>query len=142
MNTFIFQSVPEKYDLRKALRPGKSDTWYATRYKNDMHPGDLVFFWMGGDEDIRGLYGWGKICSESYLEKGWDSHGVDANYEVKFKTPISAKLVRKHPLLKNMLIFRAPQATNFLLSFDEAKNLAKLVESQGEKAPSIIGGER
>ena len=61
MNAFIFQSVPDRYDLRREFRVGKSDTWYATRYRNEMKAGDIVFFWMRGEEDSRGLYGWGTL---------------------------------------------------------------------------------
>jgi hypothetical protein len=71
VSVFVFQSVPERYDLRTALQPGKKDTWYATRYRSEMNAGDLVFFWMGGDEHFRGLYGWGQLASAPYLKAGW-----------------------------------------------------------------------
>jgi len=32
-----------------------------------MKMGDLVYFWMGGDERFRGIYGWGKIIKEPYI---------------------------------------------------------------------------
>jgi hypothetical protein len=110
MNVFIFQSVPERFDLRKAIRVGKRDTWYATRYRNDMHAADLVFFWMAGDEHFRGLYGWGRLAGAPRLETGWGSHGVDVTYEVKFERPILATSLRDDPALADLLIFRAPQA--------------------------------
>ncbi len=43
MNIFVFQSVPERYDLRQAICPGNRDTWYATRYRNKMNPGDVAY---------------------------------------------------------------------------------------------------
>jgi hypothetical protein len=141
MNVFVFQSVPERYDLRHAVRPEKRDTWYATRYRNDMRPGDLVFFWMAGDEHFRGLYGWGRIASAPYLKPGWDSHGVDVKYEVKFGKPILARSMRDDAVLAAMLIFRAPQATNFLLSHEQASRLVKLVRDRGESAPSLVEGD-
>ena len=128
MNVFVFQSIPDRNDLRKAIRPGVSDTWYATRYRNEMHPDDLVFFWMAGDEHFRGLYGWGRLASLPYLKNGWDGHGVDVKYDVKFARPILAKKFRDDKILSEMLVFRAPQATNFLLSPDQAKRRAN---SQG-----------
>lgn len=103
MNVFIFQSVPERYDLREAIHPGKVDTWYATRYRNEMHPGDLVYFWMAGNEQFRGLYGWGRISSTPYLEKNWDSHGVDVKYEARFSEPILAQTLRNDAVLGEML---------------------------------------
>ncbi len=137
MNVFVFQSVPERFDLRNAIRPGAADTWYATRYRSDMHPGDLVFFWMAGDEHFRGLYGWGRLASEPYLKTGWDSHGVDVTYEVKFAKPILGWSLRDDPVLSELLIFRAPQATNFLLSPQQAKRLVRLVKDRGENAPAF-----
>ena len=137
MNVFLFQSVPERYDLRDAVRPGGRDTWYATRYRNEMRPGDLVFFWMGGDEHFRGLYGWGRLTSEAYLKSGWDSYGVDVVYEIKFRRMISARSIRDDEKLADLLIFRAPQATNFLLSPEDAKRLVRVVEDRQETAPSL-----
>lgn len=142
MNVFVFQSVPERYDLRAAIRPGAKDTWYATRYKNEMHPGDLVFFWMGGDRYFRGLYGWGHITTVAYLQDKWDSHGVDVAYNVKFRKPILAESFRDDAILSDLLIFRAPQATNFLLSPEQAKRVVKLVKDRNEDAPPLRDDER
>jgi hypothetical protein len=141
MNVFVFQSVPDRFDLRTSIHPGRRGTWHATRYRNEMHPGDLVFFWMAGDEHFRGLYGWGHIVSEPYLKSGWGSHGVDVTYDVKFERPISARSLRDDDLLSEMLIFRAPQATNFLLSPNQGKRLVRLVRDRGEAAPSLTEGQ-
>lgn len=141
MNTFVFQSVPERYDLRHVIQPKERDTWYATRYKNSMRPGDLVFFWMAGDKHFRGLYGWGRIVSVPYLRSGWDSHGVDVQYQVKFHKPILATSFADDAVLAEMLIFRAPQATNFLLPPEQVERLIALVERRGEVAPSALDVE-
>lgn len=141
MNFFVFQSIPERYDLREALQPGAKDTWYATRYRTQMQPGDLVFFWMAGDEYFRGLYGWGHITSHPYLEPNWNSHGVDVKYIAKFKKPILAKSIKNDSVLAEMLIFRAPQASNFLLTPEQGKRLLKLLVEHGETEPATIGGE-
>lgn len=139
MNTFIFQSIEERFDLRKKLNVGKQDTWYATRYRSEMHIGDVAYFWMGGSTSIRGLYGWGNLISEAYLKSGWDSHGVDVRYRCKFAAPILATMLMDAPGLGDMLIFRAPQATNFLLSPEEARALAAFVQDRSETAPPSDG---
>jgi hypothetical protein len=136
-NVFLFQSVPDRYDLRRKLAPGKTDTWYATRYRNEMHPDDVVFFWLAGDRQFRGLYGWGRIASDPYLKAGWDSHGIDVHYEEKFKIPLLATAIEDDPVLASMLIFRAPQATNFLLSPQQATRLVQLLRDHGEVPPRI-----
>jgi hypothetical protein len=139
MNVFVFQSVPSRYDLREVIQEGADATWYATRYRNEMHVGDLVFFWMAGDEDIRGLYGWGRITSPPYMKEDWDSHGVDVTYHTKFSAPVLATTLRKDSVLSSMLIFRAPQATNFLLNSDETEHLIKHISEARQPAPSIAG---
>jgi hypothetical protein len=139
MNAFVFQSVPERFDLRQEIYPGRRDVWYATRYRSEMNPGDVVFFWMGGEESVRGIYGWGRLTSEPYLKREWDSHGVDVQYDVKFAKPILAKSIHADTQLSQMLIFRAPQATNFLLTHQQANRLIRLINVQGERAPALEG---
>lgn len=139
MKAFIFQSIPERYDLRSQLSVGKTETWYATRYRSEMKPGDIVLFWMAGDEWFRGLYGWGAINSIPYVKDGWQSHGVDVKCHVKFQNPILAKSFRNDPTLAGMLIFRAPQASNFLLDTRQIKKITKLIREHGEQAPSLDG---
>ncbi|MFM0351412.1 EVE domain-containing protein [Paraburkholderia sp. RL17-347-BIC-D] len=136
---FLFQSVVERYDLREKLVPGVQDTWYATRYRREMRPGDFVFFWLAGNQGVRGVYGWGKLTTDPYQKPEWDSYGVDVQYEVSFSKPILAASLEEDNILRGMLIFRAPQATNFLLSRAEAESLIKLVRKRGDKAPSIEG---
>jgi hypothetical protein len=140
MNTFIFQSVKERFDLRDTIQPGMTDTWYATRYRNEMHPNDAVYFWMGGDDTIRGIYGWGLLTSEAYLKPKWDSHGVDVVYRVKYSVPILAQELKMASRLSAMLIFRAPQATNFLLSTEETSALAAFIKDRGRDVPPSSGG--
>jgi hypothetical protein len=107
-----------------------------------MHGGDVAFFWMAGDEQFRGLYGWGTLAAEPYVEADWQSHGVDVDYRVKFSKPILAKSIRHEIELADMLIFRAPQATNFLLTARQARKLVCLVRDRGEQAPELSGIEK
>jgi hypothetical protein len=126
MNYWLFQSVPERYDLRSQLVAGQTVTWYATRYRNLMAPGDIVFFWLGGDKPIRGIYGWGKMTSEPYMRRNWQSYGVDIHYEDRFDPFLPESRIITEPALKDLLIFRARQATNFHISEDEARAIAHL----------------
>jgi 5-methylcytosine-specific restriction protein B len=137
MKAYIFQSVPDHFDLRNELHARQEYTWYATRYQNLMQTGDVVFFWLGGDTQIRGLYGWGKLISECYVKPGWDSHGVDVRCQRRFGRPILATDLRSDPVLSGMLILRAPQGTNFLLTDEQTSRLAALVSSAGEPAPNL-----
>jgi EVE domain len=140
MNIFIFQSVvKDNFDLRNEIREGHRDSWWATRYQNNMSPGDYVFFWLGGDEKMRGLYGWGILTSQAYRKSGDKDDGVDFEYTVKFKRPILAKELRTDPELGNLMIFRAPQASNFILEPQQAKQLLRFISKRGEIVPDIGG---
>lgn len=136
MNYWIFQSIPQRFNLQIELIEGKKDTWYATRYLNLLKSGDLVFFWQAGSENIRGLYGWGKIASSPYLKPEWTKHGIDVKYEKRLEPHISVNKIKSDPELKDMLILRTAQATNFLLSPDEARAISKLIKP--EQRPEVI----
>jgi len=128
MNYWIFQAVPERYDLRERLVAGEKVTWYATRYRSYMSAGDIVFFWLAGSDSIRGIYGWGKLTSSPYMKSEWESYGVDVQYEKRLPSHIPVNTIQAIPELENLLILRAPQATNFLLSIEEARAIVDLIE--------------
>ncbi|SEB01910.1 EVE domain-containing protein [Alkalimonas amylolytica] len=69
MNYWIFQSVVDRYDLRddKIVEIGKSDTWYATRYKSKMKEGDRVYFWLGGLGSERETSEYTVVGNKSFL---------------------------------------------------------------------------
>jgi hypothetical protein len=102
-----------------------------------MQPGDLVFFWMAGDPEIRGIYGWGTLTSRAYNKPNWDSHGVDVLCQHCFSRPILATRLRTDKLLADMLVLRAPQGTNFLLSQEESARLASFISRAGEPVPNL-----
>ncbi len=134
MNYWIFQAVPKRYDLRKEMEEGNVVTWYATRYRSRMTSGDLVFFWLAGPEEIRGIYGWGRLVSRPHREPEWESYAVDVRFEKVLKPHLTVKEIREHPVLENLVILRAPQGTNFLLSDEEGRILMDLIR-QPEQNP-------
>jgi EVE domain len=139
MNTWIFQAVPDRNDLRDPalMREGEKDTWYATRYRDYMQPGDLVFFWLGGHEEIRGVYGSGRIISLPYEKPDWDSYGVDVRYEKRIDPHLSVTSIRREPVLADLLILRAPQATNFLLEPAQAKAIEGLISATNQRPVAV-----
>lgn len=139
MKVFLFQTRSDRLDLRSAIIPGERATWYATRYQTEMKPGDLVYLWMSGDEHFKGLYGWGEISSVPYRRPDWDSHGVDIQYRIRFSKPIKATSLERDPILAQMLVFRAPHASNFLLDEKTAKRLSRIIAERHEQVPVISG---
>jgi len=127
MNYWIFQSVPERYDLREEanLHDGLEGWWHATRYRTRMSPGDLVYFWMGGSESIRGIYGWGRISSAPY-EKG-SGFRVEVRVAKRLPNHIPIELIRSNPELGNLMILHMAIGSNFLINQPEAEAIRKML---------------
>jgi hypothetical protein len=127
MNYWIFQAVSEKYPLLEKLVEGVAEIWRAPQYRGRMSPDDMVFFWLGGPEKVRGIYGWGRLKSFPYIKPEWEEHVVEVLYEKRLAPYISIHEVKSVRDLQNLLILRAPQATNFPLTLEEARAIVSLV---------------
>jgi len=130
--SFIFQAIPERYDLRTRLKVGDRVSWIASRYRDEMRKGDIVYFWLGGDPAGRGLYGWGVISAEAPKLTEDGGYRVEVEYRRSFldhKPPrhISSEDIRQDPMLRNHLIFRMPVGTNFLLTEEQDRALRALI---------------
>ena len=91
MNYFIFQSTTARYDLRKKFVEEESAIWFATRYRSVMSPGDVVFFWLAGPDNIKGIYGWGELESVPFDKPEWNAYGVKVRYKQLLSKYISVK---------------------------------------------------
>lgn len=131
MNYWIFQSVTERYDLRETLQEGKEDSWVISRYWQQMLPGDLVFFWLGGPPAIRGIYGWGALTTTP-VSDGDKQYGARVRCDKKLTSYLSVEKIRAVPLLNDISIVRAPQGSNFMLSREEARAIADLIEPEAK----------
>jgi hypothetical protein len=146
--SFIFQAVPSRYDLRSELIPGRRVSWLASRYLEQMVQGEIVYFWLAGEAETRGLYGWGAISGPAPQAVG-SEYRIEVEYLCNFldRQPprhISAALVAKESALRNMLILRMPIGTNFLLSQREDAALRTLITRLlgPEWAPTELAAQR
>jgi len=136
---WIFQGMPERYDLEEKLIPGESETWTLTRYHEEVKPGDMVYFWRGGRQS--GLYGWGLVTDPPHQDQSTESRAawwVNVTYQSRFKNPISKEDItgcRQADKLAGLLIFRAPQGTNFKVTTKEAISLNQLISERSESPP-------
>jgi hypothetical protein len=133
MSDFIFQSVPERYDLSNLKRPPERlQRWQATRYRRVMRPGDAVYFYMSGAK--AGIYGYGYIDS-------LDESDVDPSVSVRWTALYPSRISRTdlELILGQNLLFTVRVGTNFLLSREESSSLRMLISSRGLPAPE--GGE-
>lgn len=129
MNYFIFQSRQDWHDLSRPgkIEAGKVERWDATRYRSEMHAGDMVFLWLASpDASVRGIYGSGKIVGDPYREG--EDYFVKVRHEVCYRKHLRAVFLKEQKELKNLWIFRMAIGTNYLLSASEGEALVKLAE--------------
>ncbi len=131
--SFIFQSRPIRYDLRKVLVPGQRVAWVASRYRDFMHPGQTVYLWLSGERGIRGIYGWGEITGERPEPDRSGIFRVQVTYRRNFlnhssRQHLSVDEIKADDVLASMLILRLPMGTNFLLSDQEDHALRGLIK--------------
>ncbi len=126
---WIFQAIPKRYDLRERMKAGETETWLVTRYRDEMNKGDLVFFWLAGPPEIRGIYGWGRILGKVEFFEGW-GHGVEINYEAVLPERLPSEELKQLDILGEHLIFRMAVGTNFKLSAEQTSTLCRFIEDK------------
>jgi hypothetical protein len=126
--SWIFQSVPERFNLLERLVRLGEEPWSATRLRDQMHVGDTVYYWQSGKG--AGVYGIGTIVSppQQGLDIGYGDWGVVTKIERSLVTQhIPKEEFLKNPVLRESTIIKSPQGTNFLLSKEEASEIKKLI---------------
>ena len=131
MSNFIFQSVPQQYNLKALAESGdlppRAESWKATRYRDIMDTNDGVFFYMSGKE--AGIYGCGFIVDPPTET----TKRVLIKWIALYQPPILRRDLE--PILKENLLFTVKVGTNFRLSYEENSKLRRLVQSRGFKVP-------
>lgn len=125
---FIFQAKPTIYDLTTRLEVSREVGWLASRYRDQMRRGDIVYFWSAGDEKRRGIYGWGDITSDGAFVDSKGTYRGAVTCRKVFPHHINVAELRADPILRDLQILRIAIGTNFLLTEEESKSLHSLVE--------------
>ena len=137
---FIFQAKPAIYDLTARLEVGREVGWLASRYRDRMGRGDVVYYWSAGEADRRGVYGWGLITSDGAFVDSKGTYRVAVTCQKIFPTHINVSEFRLHPVLSDLQILRSAMGTNFLLTEEESQAMRSLVEARFGAA-WVPGGE-
>lgn len=133
MNYWIFQAVPQRYQLPQKMKTMGSDRWFVTRYRDEIKANDVVYFWLSGKS--AGVYGWGYVISpEPSLALDGD-YRTEVSYNTRFATPISKAPIVQQDGLKELHVIRVPQGTNFRVKPQEAVILNSLIRQAGYNAP-------
>ena len=127
---FIFQSKPSIYPLKTKLKVDLEVGWIASRYRDYMKLGEIVYYWSAGNRDERGIYGWGEITSTGAFIDSKGISRVAVTCRMIFPKHINISLLLKNPALKDLQIIRSAMGTNFLLTKEEKTAINNLIQGQ------------
>ncbi len=126
MRTWIFQTTAR--NRIETMHQGHVDQWCVRRYWREMQPDDLVFVWLAGSLDRRGIHGWGRLTSQAYRVPDAESLQIGVRYEQRLMPLLPATVLRDHPCLADLAILRMPRATNFRVSIQEVQTIMQIIE--------------
>lgn len=148
-DTWIFQGNPSVFDINNYISDHKY-IWWSLRqehFADKIQLNDSVFLWRsdGGKRGTGGVIAKCKVVSlpleiadDSNAKEYWYTDDLEDSYlAVKLEVLevgigeefISRLSLLEHPILKDLLILRLRQQTNYLLSQEHAIELQKLWES-------------
>jgi len=140
MAYWLFQGNPKYYRIIDGIRDFEQMPWLVTRYTKDIAPGDGVLVWVSGKE--AGIYALAEVTEPAQVlnqlpdRKYWAdaSRAVDkAQAIIRFTSkllerPLLKTNLLQDPLLKNLLVIRAPNATNFKVTPEEWQRVRELLK--------------
>ncbi len=138
MAYWLFQGNPKYYQIIDAIRDFEQMPWLVTRYGKDIAPGDGVLIWKSGQD--AGVYASAEIIEPpKMLEKVPDiGYWIDKSRlgskpqaRIRFTSkllekPLLRKNLKEDPILRNLLVIRAPSNTNFKLTPQEWQRVHEL----------------
>lgn len=139
----LFQSNPDRWDLRRSLQPGEEENWHVKQYRGEMHSGRLVLLWEAKgrkEEAVKGLYGWGITTREvwsraneamiglQYVER-WVDKNDDARSvpDGEHVAAIPGKDMLGLPSWSQHRLNTMPMGTNFLVSREQLEELSERI---------------
>lgn len=137
-STWIFQAVPDRFDLMKALQHLRVFRWNVNQNKARIRAGDDVYLWLAGSK--AGIVARGKLLTdptmmadapeEAPFEKETEAETPKLRVAIEVRTvfpkPIFKDKLKDIPALSSMLILTNPRGTNFPLTEQEAIELDAL----------------
>lgn len=142
MAYWLFQGNPKYYRVLEAIKELEAIPWLVTRYANDIAPGDGVIIWLSGSQG--GIYATAEVIEPAQLlteipdKKYWvDSTRALGKQQAiirftnKFvESPLLKNQLQEDSVLKNLLVLRAPNSTNFKVSLEEWEQVQKLIQEK------------
>ncbi|WP_199426914.1 HNH endonuclease [Thermaerobacillus caldiproteolyticus] len=156
MNTWIFQGNPRVFDIDNYVKNHKY-IWWSLRqeyYFEKVQIGDVVFLWRsdGGQRGTGGILAKARVvglpqertddesAKDYWRTDDWANPYLAVKLEV-LEVRLNEGFINRlslieHPVLKDLLILRLRQQTNYLLPTEHANELQKLWNSSNSKPDS------
>jgi hypothetical protein len=142
MAYWLFQGNPKYYRVLEAIKELEAIPWLVTRYANNIAPGDGVIIWLSGSQG--GIYATAEVIEPAQFlteipdKKYWvDSTRALGKQQAiirftnKFlESPLLKNQLQEDSVLKNLLVLRAPNSTNFKVSLEEWEQVQKLIQEK------------
>jgi hypothetical protein len=145
-STWVFHADPAFYQVDEALRAESQHMWLVQQHRKEIHAGDKVYIWRGGEHPA--ILAKGKVMTEpAELEPDPESNRFltqplrfsGKRWRVwvqseRFPTAITRMRMTSDPTLKSWYVLQGLQGTNFKVSAEIEEALEKLVASLSTKA--------
>ena len=138
MAYWLFQGNPKYYRVFDAIRDFDQMSWLVTRYAKDIAVGDGVLIWLAGKE--AGIYALAEVIEPAkmlseVLDIGYwidkSRLGSKPQALIRFTSkllekPLLREQLKQDPVLKNLLVIRAPNSTNYKIAPEEWQRVHEL----------------
>ena len=139
MNHWLFQGNPKYYRIKEAIAAFETMPWLVTRYAKEMQVGDGVLVWIAGAD--AGIYAIAEIIEppqifEQIPDAEYWTIPVSAKKDkpraqLRFLRKLLGQPLLKHelkqdPILKALLVIKAPNSTNFKVSPEQWERVHQL----------------
>jgi MoxR-like ATPase len=148
---WLFQANPRQWNLLDHLPqmpPGHVEDWTVTRHRNDMHPGDGVVLWQGGD--AAGVYALGRLMGMPELgptpdfrpeSVGEQEYRVELLIERHVLPPITRDEAREHPVLADLDVLHRPWGgTNLSMTREQWRAVRELAPLEPGQPTAVRWG--
>lgn len=142
MAYWLFQSNPKYYRILDAIQDLEQMPWLVNRFANQMSVGDGVLIWISGQDS--GIYAMAKILEVPQGINNFpdEDYWIDQERRIKDKNltfaiikftnkfvnnPILRTQVKEDEILKELMVIRQPQSTNYAVTLGQWQRVTQLI---------------
>jgi predicted Mrr-cat superfamily restriction endonuclease len=126
---WVFQANPRRFDLLQALQGGGTEAWSVNQHRQDIQPGDRVWFRLTGPD--AGIYAVGQVTSVPRPEASeFGDWQVDVTFESRIDPPLLRAESGADPVLSATSALAGLMGTNLALPAEADARLEEVTEDR------------